>query len=481
MGETITYQVLAQNPDQNGITGVIATVTLDDLVSFVQSTQNPPAGSVFDAGPPATIEWSVGSLAGGAEATLDVELEVSFAAGGQTISNSAEVTASDAPFKTGLTDQSKVTVAAVIDITGEMLDQSGAAITTVEAGEPFVYQVIASNSSQTDGTGVEVTVIFPEPLLFQQADSTPPAAVVFDAGPPKTVVWTVDNLNAGQDATLDIDVTASIIGSDATLIGSAAATLPAPGDAVETSIRVDPAVSISSGYLDSTGSSITSAQAGDAISYEIIVHNESQADATGLAVTATLADNLEFVRAIPAPADHDTGPPDTINWNIGDLAAGADVTLIAEMGVLFAAGGQDVSNEAEITDSDVQAMIGDATNAIIVINDTSANLLTGGSGNCFIATAAYGSYLEPEVMILRRFRDKFLLTNEPGRAFVDWYYRNSPNVAALIADNDSARAVVRILLSPIVYALKYPLAAMFSMFSFGLAIGWGRQSAREGQ
>jgi glucose/arabinose dehydrogenase len=46
----------------------------------------------------------------------------------------------------------------------------------------------------------------------------------------------------------------------------------------------------------------------------------------------------------------------------------------------------------------------------------------GGAGVCFIATAAYGSQVEPQVQILRKFRDRFLLNNSVGRTVLHFYY-----------------------------------------------------------
>jgi prepilin-type N-terminal cleavage/methylation domain-containing protein len=69
---------------------------------------------------------------------------------------------------------------------------------------------------------------------------------------------------------------------------------------------------------------------------------------------------------------------------------------------------------------------------------------------CFIATASYGSPMDPSVRLLRRFRDEYLLESNWGTKFVEFYYKNSPPVASVIEGNSALRFITRAALYPIV-------------------------------
>lgn len=69
---------------------------------------------------------------------------------------------------------------------------------------------------------------------------------------------------------------------------------------------------------------------------------------------------------------------------------------------------------------------------------------------CFVSTAAYGSAMANEVKSLRRFRDRYLATHAPGRAFVRAYYAMGPALAEVIRDNELLRSAARATLGPVV-------------------------------
>jgi hypothetical protein len=99
-----------------------------------------------------------------------------------------------------------------------------------------------------------------------------------------------------------------------------------------------------------------------------------------------------------------------------------------------------------------------------------------GGGGCFIATAAYGSYLDPKVRVLREFRDRVLARSDAGRSFIRWYYRTSPPIADVIAEHESLRLITRGLLTPLVYGLESPALALAGLFGGWLLIRLRRRA-----
>jgi len=74
----------------------------------------------------------------------------------------------------------------------------------------------------------------------------------------------------------------------------------------------------------------------------------------------------------------------------------------------------------------------------------------GGTGGCFIATAAYDSPFAEQVIFFREFRDTILLNNIYGKIFVKYYYLFSPFISNLISKFGSAKLITRFFLNQLI-------------------------------
>lgn len=94
---------------------------------------------------------------------------------------------------------------------------------------------------------------------------------------------------------------------------------------------------------------------------------------------------------------------------------------------------------------------------------------TVGSGGCLIATAAYGTPLAGEIDVLRSLRDRYLLRNTLGTAFVDTYYRVSPPLADAVASEPALASLVRAMLHPLVIAARSARATLILLILTSVA------------
>lgn len=173
-------------------------------------------------------------------------------------------------------------------------------------------------------------------------------------------------------------------------------------------------------------------------------------DKTGVALNTLVTSNAITVSGITTAVPISiTGGTYSINSGLytnadGNVNNGDSVTV------------QQTSSESYSTQTDVTLNIGGVTDTFSVTTkaEPAGNGGSGGGGGggggCFIATAAFGSPMAGQVEILRQFRDRYLLTNAPGRVFVAWYYRNGPVAASYISDKPWAKTAVRAALYPLI-------------------------------
>lgn len=340
------------------------------------------------------------------------------------------------------------------------------------AGESVEFEITVSNSGDETAMGVEVIDQLPAGLEIPAGMAASVSQGFYD---PDTGLWSVGDLVASSTAVMNLPAQKDGSQSSPCLVNVAniepvAGDTDPDDDSATAAVRepgVERCVDL---YLENllfnVPQPICSNQSRATMT--IWVRNQGPDDARQVSVrfsaTPQRLPNFRF-------NDSDCVVVQGGRCDVGTIAAGG-LRVIEVISDDFSNGSAyDVTLQVNLESGDPDYVADD--NATMVIRtvprlvESDCGLPDGtigiGSPSCFVATAAWGDAWHDEVMTLRQFRDRHLLTNTAGRAFVKWYYDRSPPMARFIETRPAARAAVRAGLMPVVLAIRHPQLAMLSL------------------
>ena len=323
MGDSVTWTITVSNDGTGDATGVEIGDILPDGLTYLSHSGD---GSLN----PTDGTWTVGAVAVGGSATVEIETSVHVLG---DIVNEAEVTMADQEDidsipGDGEGDDWDDAVITVVPTGGEVIDlelTKSADPIDLTLGDETTWTVDLVNQGPDDATGVEVAVAVPAGVTYVSHSG----AGSFE---PTTGTWAVGDLAAGATVTVAITTTVDVLGD---ITCSAEVTMAdqedidsIPGDGEgddwdDATVTVKPTGGELIDLELTKSADPTSVLVGESTTWTVDLVNQGPDDATGVEVTVTPPAGVTYM------SHSGTGSYDTASgvWVVGQLAAGATVTL----------------------------------------------------------------------------------------------------------------------------------------------------------
>ena len=370
----LIFTVSAQNngpSDASGVTirdidvlagNLPAGVTLVSAIGSANTTFNTTTGI-----------WTIGNLASNASAVLTVTLTAgASAADSGVVANTASLEAVNESDSVGNNNSQQVSVAVRRDV--DIAVTKSANSNPVVAGSGvgnLVYVVTARNTGPSNATGVSLldagvlAAALPAGVTFVSAVGS--GGTSFNT---TTGVWNVGNLATTESATLTVTLTVGaaatnglVINNTATLTTLNENELDLTNNSQTISTTVSRQVDIQVTKSAAPATVIAGSSVGNLV-YTVTATNAGFSNASGVTMSdfdlqaANLPAGVTFVSAVGSSGS--TYDSATGIWTIGNLAAGASVTLTATLTVVASA---------------ADTLIVNNTASLLNVNETDSNLL----------------------------------------------------------------------------------------------------------
>jgi large repetitive protein len=340
--ENVTFTITVANAGPDSATNVAVTDLLPAGLTFVSST---PSGSTTYAS--GTGVWTVGTLASGASATLQVVATVTTS--GVKV-NTAEVTAVDqfdldsSPNNNNSSEDDQASVTVTPNVADLSLTKS-VNNSNPNANQNVVFSVTITNSGPQSATNVTVADQLPAGLTF--VSSTPSGSTTYNSG---TGVWTVGTLASGASETLQVTATVVTPGAKTNTAQVSASDQFDPDSTPNNGVGTEDDQASAVVTPNATDLSVTKTvssstpQFGTNVTYTVTVTNNGPMDASGVQLSDQLPAGLTFVSSTPSGST--TYNSNTGIWSVGSLANGASATLTI---VATAGTGGTFTNTAQVS------------------------------------------------------------------------------------------------------------------------------------
>jgi len=334
VGESVLYTLTLRN---DGPDDVAAAEVVDLLPEGLVYVSHTPAWADYD---PVSGLWVAGPVADDQTVTLFLQALVSAGEAGETIVNTATVSASDLadPDPDDNESTASITIPAADLVVGIAADETAPAL-----GEPVTLTLTVRNEGPDTATGVVLHQDLPAGLDYV---SSMPGG--YD---PATGRWVVGELAAGESAELVVvvEVEEAAIGETLTVTLAVAEVDqddPDPGDesdALVLNVQADADLSVA---LDLDQSS---ANVGEEVVWTAVLTNQGPSVATGVALRDTLPDGVVLTGWSATGGTYDPGLG---LWSVPVLAPSESLELSLRTGVQAGHAGADLPGSMTVTATD---------------------------------------------------------------------------------------------------------------------------------